>query len=274
MRLPGEAMRRMRSRWTLALRSQPTIRDRTRLARGCKIAWFVCAAGACGDAGFLTPVLPAEAEAEAQLLESIADSAERGGSPRFSVELRHLAQVVRLSRGLSTVSLSVDGVTTQFHAATEVFFTVLPTFPAESLATGVHIHLWERPSAKHVLTLFIPSPGIYAIISPLSAQVRAGATGQLLNRGGEEWQTTSGTITGVVLEVFSHCQIPQPSRDQPGFGCRQALFRYALDATVTASALNPISQAANRRLILSASSVEGVLLPAVAVLPSSSSRLQ
>ena len=250
-----------------ALGRQPAIRDRARFARGCMIAWFICAAGACGDAGVLTPVLLAEIEAEAQLLESIADSAERSASPRLSVEIRHIAQVVRLTRGLSTVSVRVDGVATQFHAVTELFFMELATFPAESLVTGVHIHFWQAPSAEYVLTLFSPSPGNFAIISPFSSQLRTGSTGHLLNRDGDEWQTASGTIAGTVVKGFSNCEIPQPSRDQPGFGCRHALFRYAMDATVTASVSVPTSQAATRRLIMGASSVEGVFLPAVAVLP-------
>ncbi len=226
-----------------------------------RIAWLVCGAAACEGNGSLTPVLTAEIEAEAQLLESIADSAERGASPGLSAGIRHIAQVVRLSRGLSTVSVSVDGVATPFYAVTELFFVELPTFPAESLATGAHIHLWQRPRAEQVLTLLGPSVGDYAITSPFSLQASFSANGELLNRDGERWLTASGSMAGEVFEVYGDCETPQPSRDRFGFGCRQALFRHAIDATVTASVLLPTTQAPSRRLVMGTSNVQGVLLP-------------
>ncbi|MGI9077839.1 MAG: hypothetical protein ACR2G6_11030 [Gemmatimonadaceae bacterium] len=255
-------------------RPQSVVRNQVRLARNCQIAWLLCTAAACGGDGLLTPVLTAEIEAEARRLEAIADSAERGAGPRLSVDLRHIAQVVRLSRGLSPVSVSVDGVATPFHAITELFFTEWPTFPAESLATGAHLHLWQRPRAELVLTLFSPSAGNYAITSPFAVLPVVSATGELLDRDGNRWQTASGSVAGKVLQLFGDCESPRPPRDQLGFGCRQALFRHAIDAVVTASILVPATQAASRRLVMGASDVEGVLLPGIAVLPSPSSRRQ
>ena len=252
----------------LAPRSRSGIRNRNRLIRNCRIVLLAYSMAACGADGALTTVRPAEIEAEAQRLESIADSAERGASPRLSVEVRHIAQVVRLSRALSTVSVRVDGVETPFHAVTELFYTELPTFPAESLVTGAHFHLWQRPRAEQVLTLFSPSVGNYAIASPFSLQPLASATGELLDRRGESWQTASGSFAGNVLKVFGDCESPQLSRDRPSFGCRQAVFRHAVDATLTASALAPVTRTGSHRLVMGASNVEGVLLPGVAVLPS------
>ncbi|MBC7789180.1 MAG: hypothetical protein H7Z74_04460 [Anaerolineae bacterium] len=173
---------------------------------------------------------------------------------------------------MSTVSVSIDGVATPFHAVTELFFTELPTFPAETLATLAHIHLWQKPRAEQVLTLFSPSVESYAIVSPFSVQARANATGELLNRRGDSWQTAAGAIGGRVSNVLGNCETLQPPRDEIGFGCRQAVFSLAIDATLSATTVASTVRPVSRRLVMATSDVEGVLLPAVGILPSPASR--
>jgi len=242
-------------------------------------------AAACGDG---TGPAPDPAQRQSQRFSALADSLTRAGQPDGARAMRAIAELIRLSGRVTTVSVAIDGEARSFNAlavqlrvAAETcegdpgcvtvapeFSQVLFAWRGESLDEAVVI----AADTVGALTFGVPGPIFVEgpgdgtsgdpFDGPLPVLHTLGAYGESASE--RLWATTGGTLSNGAAVEGATCPAADPEvvPADVAYDCARSDFTFAVDATLHELPVREgsIPSTQPRTLVIAAQPVAGLAI--------------